>query len=158
MTEHGIAKADTYHDLAAKHVSASRIIALFIPYKLQIARVVCLILVCSAIGMASPFLLRAIIDEALPDGNLRLLVYLAGGLIGVAALTAGLNTLQIVMSTKIGQSIMHDLRVKLYSHLQSLSLSFFTATRSGEIQSRIASDIGGLQTLVTHTANELASW
>ncbi|MDD1960753.1 MAG: ABC transporter ATP-binding protein [Pseudomonas capeferrum] len=156
MTEHGIAKADTYHDLAAKHVSASRIIALFIPYKLQIARVVCLILVCSAIGMASPFLLRAIIDEALPDGDLRLLVYLAGGLIGVAALTAGLNTLQIVMSTKIGQSIMHDLRVKLYSHLQSLSLSFFTATRSGEIQSRIASDIGGLQTLVTHTANELA--
>lgn len=60
------------------------------------------------------------------------------------------------MSTKIGQSIMHDLRVRLYAHLQSLSLSFFASTRSGEIQSRIASDIGGLQTLVTNTANELA--
>ena len=60
------------------------------------------------------------------------------------------------MSTKIGQSIIHDLRVRLYSHLQSLSLSFFSATHSGEIRSRIASDIGGLQTLVTNTANELA--
>lgn len=156
MSEPEVAKNHTYHDLAAKHVSASRIIALFTPYKLQIARVVCLILVCSAIGMASPFLLRTLIDDALPNADISLLAYLAGGLIGIAAVTAGLNTLQIVMSTKIGQSIMHDLRVRLYSHLQSLSLSFFSATRSGEIQSRIASDIGGLQTLVTNTANELA--
>lgn len=156
MTGPEVTRDTTYHDLAAKHVSASRIIALFTPYKLQIAQVICLILVCSAVGMASPFLLREIIDEALPKADISLLAYLAGGLIGVAALTAGLNTLQIVKSTKIGQSIMHDLRVRLYSHLQSLSLSFFSATRSGEIQSRIASDIGGLQTLVTNTANELA--
>ncbi|VVN65413.1 ABC transporter ATP-binding protein [Pseudomonas fluorescens] len=156
MTGPEVTKDTTYHDLAAKHVSASRIIALFTPYKLQIARVICLILVCSAVAMASPFLLREIIDEALPNADMTLLAYLAGGLIGVAALTAWLNTLQIVMSTKIGQSIMHDLRVRLYSHLQSLSLSFFSATRSGEIQSRIASDIGGLQTLVTNMANELA--
>lgn len=156
MSETEFSKENTYHELAANHVSASRILALFKPYKRQITRVVILLLFGSAVGMASPFLLRAIIDEALPKADIQLLIYLAGGLICIAALSAGLNTLQIVMSTKIGQSIMHDLRVRLYSHLQSLSLSFFAATRSGEIQSRIASDIGGLQTLVTNTANELA--
>lgn len=156
MSSPEFSQENAYHDLAANHVSAGRILALFKPYKRQIARVVTLLLFGSAVGMASPFLLRAIIDQALPQGDIKLLMYLAGGLIGVATLSAGLNTLQIVMSTRIGQSIMHDLRVRLYSHLQSLSLSFFAATRSGEIQSRIASDIGGLQTLVTNTANELA--
>ncbi|MDM7850748.1 ABC transporter ATP-binding protein [Pseudochrobactrum kiredjianiae] len=156
MSETDFSRDDAYHDLAANHVSAGRILALFKPYKRQVLRVVILLLFGSAVGMASPFLLRAIIDEALPKADIQLLIYLAGGLVGIAALSAGLNTLQIVMSTKIGQSIMHDLRVRLYSHLQSLSLSFFAATRSGEIQSRIASDIGGLQTLVTNTANELA--
>ncbi|MCF7646794.1 ABC transporter ATP-binding protein/permease [Bacillus subtilis] len=156
MSETDFSRDDAYHDLAANHVSAGRILALFKPYKRQILRVVILLLFGSAVGMASPFLLRAIIDDALPNADIQLLIYLAGGLVGIAALSAGLNTLQIVMSTKIGQSIMHDLRVRLYSHLQSLSLSFFAATRSGEIQSRIASDIGGLQTLVTNTANELA--
>ena len=156
MSETDFSRDDAYHDLAENHVSAGRILALFKPYKRQILRVVILLLFGSAVGMASPFLLRAIIDDALPKADIQLLIYLAGGLVGIAALSAGLNTLQIVMSTKIGQSIMHDLRVRLYSHLQSLSLSFFAATRSGEIQSRIASDIGGLQTLVTNTANELA--
>lgn len=156
MSETDFSRDDAYHDLAANHVSAGRILALFKPYKRQILRVVILLLFGSAVGMASPFLLRAIIDDALPNADIQLLIYFAGGLVGIAALSAGLNTLQIVMSTKIGQSIMHDLRVRLYSHLQSLSLSFFAATRSGEIQSRIASDIGGLQTLVTNTANELA--
>jgi ATP-binding cassette subfamily B protein len=156
MSETDFSRDDAYHDLAANHVSAGRILALFKPYKRQILRVVILLLFGSAVGMASPFLLRAIIDDALPKADIQLLIYLAGGLVGIAALSAGLNTLQIVMSTKIGQAIMHDLRVRLYSHLQSLSLSFFSATRSGEIQSRIASDIGGLQTLVTNTANELA--
>ncbi len=156
MSETDFSRDEAYHDLAANHVSTGRILALFKPYKRQILRVVILLLFGSAVGMASPFLLRAIIDDALPNADIQLLIYLAGGLVGIAALSAGLNTLQIVMSTKIGQSIMHDLRVRLYSHLQSLSLSFFAATRSGEIQSRIASDIGGLQTLVTNTANELA--
>lgn len=156
MIQSEVSKEASYHNLAGKHVSASRIVALFAPYKVQIIRVVGLILISAVIGMVSPFLLRAIIDEALPQSNITQLACLAGGLIAIAALSAVLNTLQIVMSTKIGQSIMHDLRVRLYSHLQSLSLSFFASTRSGEIQSRIASDIGGLQTLVTNTANELA--
>ncbi|VVE13857.1 ABC transporter [Pandoraea horticolens] len=156
MSESETTKIDAYRELADKHVSANRIIALFKPYSAQIAWVVCLLVISSAVGMASPFMLRAIIDDALPNRDVTLLMYLAGGLVGIAALSAALNTVQVVMSSKIGQSIMHDLRVRLYSHLQSLPLSFFAATRSGEIQSRIASDIGGLQALVTNTANELA--
>ncbi len=144
-----------YADLAAS-VTPRRILALFRPYLRRALTVAGLIVIGSAIGMASPFLLRAIIDDALPKANLALLSWLAGGLIGIAAATAALNTLQIVISSRIGQAIMHDLRVSVYAHLQSLSLTFFTGTRTGEIQSRIASDVGGLQALVTNTVNELA--
>ena len=155
-TSNSKGKGETYADLAATHVSLGRVLALFTPYRARILSVVGLILVGSAMGMASPFLLRAIIDDALPSRNLAFLSWLAGGLILIAAASAVLNTLQIVMSARIGQAIMHDLRVRVYAHLQSLSLGFFTGTRTGEIQSRIASDIGGLQALVTSTANELA--
>lgn len=146
----------TYDDLAAEHVSLGRVLALFTPYRARILFLVALILTGSAVGMLSPFLLRAIIDDALPTTNLTLLSWLVGGLIGIAALTTALSTVQIIMSSTIGQAIMHDLRVRVYAHLQSLSLGFFAGTRTGEIQSRISSDIGGLQALFTSTANELA--
>ncbi|QCO05834.1 ABC transporter transmembrane domain-containing protein [Azospirillum argentinense] len=66
-----------------------------------------------------------------------------------------IGVLQVAITSRVGQAIMHDLRVRVYAHLQSLSLGFFMTTRTGEVQSRIASDIGGLQALVTHTASEL---
>lgn len=147
---------ETYDQLARTHVSLGRVLALFTPYRTRIVLLIALILVASAIAMLSPFLLRAIIDDALPIRNLALLAWLAGGLVGVAALSAALNTVQVILSSKVGQAIMDDLRVRVYAHLQSLSLGFFASTRTGEIQSRIASDIGGLQALVTNTANELA--
>ncbi|MFE0018334.1 ABC transporter ATP-binding protein [Mesorhizobium sp. NPDC059054] len=145
-----------YEDLAASHVSLGRVLGLFAPYRLRILFVIALIVVGSVAGMASPFLLRAIIDDALPGRNLTLLSWLAGLMIGIAAIEVALNALQTILSTKVGQAIMHDLRVRVYAHLQSLSLGFFAGTRTGEIQSRIASDIGGLQALVTSTANDLA--
>lgn len=145
-----------YEDLAASHVSLGRVLGLFAPYRLRILFVIALIVVGSVAGMASPFLLRAIIDDALPGQNLTLLSWLAGLMIGIAAIEVALSALQTILSTKVGQAIMHDLRVRVYAHLQSLSLGFFAGTRTGEIQSRIASDIGGLQALVTSTANDLA--
>lgn len=147
---------NTYAELAATHVSFSRVLALFMPHRRRMLAVLGLILIGSSVGMVSPFLLRAIIDDALPGADMTLLAWLAGGLIGIAALSTAINTLQIILSTEIGQAIMHDLRVRVYAHLQSLSLGFFAGTRTGEIQSRIASDIGGLQALVTNSANELA--
>ncbi|MBA9063711.1 ATP-binding cassette subfamily B protein [Methylobacterium fujisawaense] len=143
-----------YGDLAARHVSAGRVLGLFRPYAGRIALVLGLIALATAAGLAAPFLLREIIDVALPRGDVRLLGLLAGSLVGLAALAAGIGVLQALVTAKVGQTLMHDLRVRVYAHLQSLPLGFFTATRGGDIQARIASDIGALQALVTHTAGE----
>lgn len=144
----------TYEDLATEHVSVARILGLFRPYGGRIALVLLLIALASAAGLAAPFLLRAIIDDALPKGDIALLAALSGSLVALAAFGAGIGVLQVLVTAKVGQAIMHDLRVAVYAHLQSLSLRFFTATRAGDIQSRIANDIGALQALVTHTAGE----
>lgn len=143
-----------YGDLAARHVSAGRVLGLFRPYAGRIALVLGLIALATAAGLAAPFLLREIIDVALPRGDVRLLGLLAGSLVGLAALAAGIGVLQALVTARVGQTLMHDLRVRVYAHLQSLPLGFFTATRGGDIQARIASDIGALQALVTHTAGE----
>ncbi|MGU3593646.1 ABC transporter ATP-binding protein [Methylobacterium brachiatum] len=143
-----------YDVLAARHVSDTRILGLFRPYAGRIMLILGLIALATASGLAAPFLLREIIDVALPRGDVRLLGLLAGSLVGLAALGAGIGVLQALVTAKVGQAVMHDLRVRVYAHLQSLPLGFFTATRGGDIQARIASDIGALQALVTHTAGE----
>lgn len=149
------AEDDSYEELAGGHVSSRRVLALFRPYRGRLLLLLALIIVSSVASIASPFLLRAIIDDALPNGDFDLLTLLAGGLIALAFLGAAITVWQALVTAKVGQAIMHDLRVRVYAHLQSLSLGFFTATRTGEVQSRIASDIGGLQALVTHTASDL---
>ncbi|WP_408914391.1 ABC transporter ATP-binding protein [Brucella pseudogrignonensis] len=130
-------------------------LALFKPYRKRIALVIVLMLVASATGLAGPFLLRAIIDDALPRNDLSLLSWLVAGMIFAALLSALIGAWQVVLSSRIGQAVLHDLRVTLYAHLQNLSLRFFTGTRVGEVQSRIASDVDGLQSLVSDTANDL---
>ncbi|AZB62966.1 ABC transporter ATP-binding protein [Cereibacter sphaeroides] len=147
--------AALYDDLAARHVSLRRVLALFVPYRGRIAGVAALMILASAIGLAGPFLLRAVIDVALPQHDLALLVQLVAGMVAVALAAAAVGALQVVLTARIGQAILHDLRVRLYAHLQSLSLRFFAGTRTGEVQSRIAGDIAGLQSLMTETASDL---
>jgi ATP-binding cassette subfamily B protein len=147
--------SESYEDLASQHVSFGRVLALFAPYRWRIAGVVMLMVLTAAIGLAGPFLLRAIIDVALPRHDLTLLVWLALAMVAVAMIAALIGAWQVVLTSRIGQTVLHDLRVRLYSHLQSLSLRFFTGTRTGEVQSRIAGDISGLQSLVTVTASDL---
>ncbi|MDR6625230.1 ABC transporter ATP-binding protein [Caulobacter segnis] len=137
-------------------VSLRRVLSLFDPYRRRIAAIAALITLGAAVGLTTPFLLRAIIDKALPNGDMGLLSLLVAALIGAGAISAVINATHAILSSRIGQAIMHDLRVRVYGHLQSLSLGFFTHARAGEIQSRIANDIGGLQSLVTNTAHELA--
>jgi ATP-binding cassette subfamily B protein len=149
-------EAMSYRALAGRHVSRRRVIALFGPYWPRLAVVPGLIGLASVAGLAEPFIIRHVIDEALPKGDFRLLTYLTIALVGIAAFTAIIGVLQTFISLKVGQAIMHELRVRVYAHLQSLPLFFFTSTRTGEVQSRIASDISGLQALVTHTVVELA--
>lgn len=138
-------------------VRLSRIAALFKPHKWVIVVVVLLISAASVIGLAQPFLIRAIIDDALPHQNTSMLAWLAGGLIVVAAATAAIGVVQTWMATKMGQKVMHALRTRLFAHLQSQSLGFFTRTRGGEVQSRLTNDIAGMQSVVTSTATSVAS-
>lgn len=145
-----------YKTLSSRHTSVGRILGLFKPWRMRLFMVALLIAFGAVIGVVSPFLLREIIDTALPDQDFGLLIWLVLGLLGISALGASISVLQTILSTKIGQAIMHDLRVGLYRHLQSLSLGFFIRTRTGEIQSRIANDIGGLQAVVSNTATDLA--
>jgi ATP-binding cassette, subfamily B, bacterial len=141
----------------AREVSLRRIGRLFSPYRWQLAVVTAIIVASSVVAMASPFLLRAVIDTALPDRNLTLLAWLAAGMIAVAAVTSAFGVIQTWISTRVGQQIMHRLRTDVFSHLQRQSIAFFTRTRTGEVQSRITNDIGGMQSVVTSTATSVAS-
>ena len=134
-----------------------RVAALFRPYRGRLAAVLALIAVSAGLGMVSPFLLRDILDQAIPEKNRDLLLKLVGGMIAIAVATGVLGVAQTWLSNLVGQRVMHDLRAKVYRHLQRLSLAFFTRTRTGEIQSRIANDIGGVQTVVTTTATSIVS-
>lgn len=141
----------------ARAVSLRRIGALFAPHRGPLTVVVATIAASSVVGMASPFLLREVIDVALPQRDVALLAWLAGGMVAVAAVTAALGVVQTWISTRIGQEVMHGLRTDVFAHLQRQSMAFFTRTRTGEVQSRITNDIGGMQSVVTSTATSVAS-
>ncbi|MEU8713207.1 ABC transporter ATP-binding protein [Streptomyces sp. NPDC093272] len=134
-----------------------RILALFRPYRGRLAVVGLLVGAASLVSVATPFLLKAILDTAIPQGRTGLLSLLALGMILSAVLTSVFGVLQTLISTTVGQRVMHDLRTAVYGRLQRMSLAFFTRTRTGEVQSRIANDIGGMQATVTSTATSLVS-
>ncbi len=141
----------------AREVSLRRIGRLFRPCRWQLAIVTAIIAASSLVGLASPFLLRAVIDTALPDRNVRLLAWLVIGMVAVAAITSAFGVIQTWISTKVGQHVMHELRTSVFTHLQRQSIAFFTRTRTGEVQSRIQNDIGGMESVVTSTATSIAS-
>jgi ATP-binding cassette subfamily B protein len=134
-----------------------RIARLFRPYRLRLTTVLALIGLSAAISMISPFLLREVLDEAIPERDSALLTWLVGGMILISIATGALGVAQTWLSNLVGQRVMHDLRAAVYRHLQRLSLAFFTRTRTGEVQSRIANDIGGVQNVVTSTATSIVS-
>ena len=134
-----------------------RIVALFAPYRLPLGTVLLLIVVSAGLSMVPPFLLRDVLDVAIPRDDDGLLMRLVGGMIAVALVTGAIGVGQTWLSNVVGQRVMHDLRSQVYRHLQRLSLAFFTRTRTGEVQSRIANDIGGVQSVVTNTATSIAA-
>jgi ATP-binding cassette, subfamily B, bacterial len=142
---------------ANPRVPMRRIMRLFRPYRWSLLFVAFLVGASSLVSLVNPFLIREIIDVALPSGRTGLLAVLALGMIVVAIANSSFSVSQTYVSTKVGQRVMHDLRTAVYSHLQRMSLAFFTRTRTGEVQSRIANDIGGMQATVTTTATTLVS-
>ncbi|KOU38308.1 ABC transporter ATP-binding protein [Streptomyces sp. WM6378] len=135
----------------------SRILGLFRPYRGRLAIVGLLVAASSLVSVASPFLLREILDVAIPQNRTGLLSLLALGMIATAVVNSVFGVLQTLISTTVGQRVMHDLRTAVYAQLQRMPLAFFTRTRTGEVQSRIANDIGGMQATVTSTATSLVS-
>ena len=135
-----------------------RIVATFRPYWVVVTLVGLLILITAGIGVVNPLLIRVVFDSALfptvggPD--LTLLWVLAGVMAGITVVGGLLGILQTYLTNQVGQKVMRDLRDQLYRHLQRQPLSFFTDTRTGEIQSRVANDVGGVQTVVTSTLSD----
>jgi ATP-binding cassette, subfamily B, bacterial len=134
-----------------------RVLRLFRPHRMRLSAVLGLIVLSAGLDIISPFLLKAVLDTALPEQDSRLLTLLVGGMIAIAVVGGVLGVYQTLLSNQVGQRVMHDLRSAVYRHLQKLSLAFFTRTRTGEVQARIASDIGGVQTVVTSTATSIVS-
>jgi ATP-binding cassette subfamily B protein len=134
-----------------------RIAALFRPYRARLSAVLGLIALSAGLGMVTPFLLRDVLDTAIPDNDTTLLAWLVGAMVAISVATGVIGVGQTWLSNHVGQRVMHDLRSAVYRHLQRLSLAFFTRTRTGEVQSRIANDIGGVQNVVTSTATSIVS-
>ena len=135
----------------------ARIARLFKPYRARLASVLALIGLSAGLSMISPFLLREVLDKAIPEADTALLTWLVAGMVAISIATGALGVAQTWLSNLVGQRVMHDLRAAVYRHLQRLSLAFFTRTRTGEVQSRIANDIGGVQNVVTSTATSIVS-
>ena len=138
-----------------------RIAASFRPYLPQITIVGLLILFTAGLGVVNPLLIRVIFDSALfPESgspNLNLLWIIAGVMAGITVVTGAIGIVQTYVTNQVGQKVMRDLRDRLYRHLQSLSLGFFTGTKTGEIQSRVTNDVGGVQNVVTSTITDIIS-
>src|ERR671930_584927 len=143
-------------DPAVRRVNSRRIGRLFAPYKLRLSAVLVLIVASAGLGVLPAFLLKRVL-EAIARNDTTQLSYLAGGMIAIAIATGVLGVIQTLLSNQVGQRVMHDLRAAVFRHLQRLSLAFFTRTRTGEVQSRISNDIGGVQNVVTNTATSIAS-
>jgi ATP-binding cassette, subfamily B, bacterial len=143
-------------DPEVRRANLRRIGPLFTPYKARLAGVLLLIVISAALGVVPAFLLKRAL-EAIAVNDTTALSYAAAGIIAIAIVTGVLGVIQTLLSNQVGQRVMHDLRAAVFRHLQRLSLAFFTRTRTGEVQSRISNDIGGVQSVVTNTATSIAS-
>ena len=135
----------------------ARVARLYRPYRVALITVAGIILISAVLQVAAPLLIRQIIDDAIPNADRRLLVWLTGGMIGIAAISGGLSLGTNYLNTRTGLTVMEDLRLAVYSHLQRLPLSFFTSTRTGDLQTRISSDVASTQLMLTDTLGVLIS-
>jgi ATP-binding cassette, subfamily B, bacterial len=143
-------------DPAVRRANLKRIARLFSAYRRRLGAVLTLILISASLGVIPAFLLRGVLQAIERHQSTRLSL-LAAGMIAIAIATGVIGVWQTLLSNQVGQRVMHDLRAAVFRHLQRLSLAFFTRTRTGEVQSRISNDIGGVQNVVTSTATSIVS-
>lgn len=143
-------------DPAVRRANLKRVGRLFRPYKLRLGGLLGLIILTSALGVVPAFLLKHLLQAIFARDDHAVSIN-AGAMIAIAIVSGGLGVAQTLFSNQVGQHVMHDLRAAVFRHLQQMSLAFFTRTRTGEVQSRISNDIGGVQNVVTNTATSIAS-
>lgn len=134
-----------------------RVATYFRPYRLQVLVVLIAIIVIAIIGLATPLLLKLVIDDAILHRNLSKLTLYTSLMVALPIVSGLIGVGQTYLNNLVGQRVMRDLRNSLYAHLQAMSLRFFTATRTGEIQSRLSNDVGGIQNVITNTATSVVS-
>jgi len=134
-----------------------RVWGLFTPYRLQLVIVMILVLASAGLGIALPLLIARVIDVAIPTGDRDQLILLVAIMVATTALSGALSLIQTQLNTTVGLRVMQDLRQAVYQHLQRLPLRFFTSTRTGDIQTRLASDVAGTQAVLTDTVSNLVS-
>ena len=147
-------------DVAASPALLRRIGALLVPFRGRLAAVAVAILVSSVLGIVTPFLTKRVFDDALGFGtrsgvNLRLLLELTAAMVAIPLVSSAIGVGQTYLTTKVGNLAMADLRAQLFEHLEQMELAFFTATKTGSIQSRLANDVGGVGSVLTTTASSI---
>ena len=120
-------------------------------YRWMIAGMLLLILISSFLGLVTPLIMRDLIDVTIPSGDLKRLVLLSGALLLVPILNGGINVIQRRLNVRVGEGVIYDLRLALFTHLQRMSLRFFTNTKVGELMSRLNNDVVGAQNAISNT-------
>lgn len=161
----GVASADTQKQKELNKEApkianlGGRIGELFAPYKVQLVVIAVLVLVTASLGIVPPLITQRVFDDALfpPDSPpvLNLLIWLVSAMVFVFVLSGALGIVQTLMTAKVGNRVMGDLRIKLFAHLQSMELGFFTKTKTGVIQSRLQNDVGGVANVLTNTVSNI---
>ena len=154
--DRGEAPPERPADPEVRRANLRRIGPLFKPYRRRLSVLLGLIVVSAGLGVLPAFLLRRVL-VGIQAHDTRAVSLNAAGMIVIAIIGGILGVVQTLFSNQVGQRVMHDLRAAVFRHLQRLSLAFFTRTRTGEVQSRINNDIGGVQNVVTNTATNITS-
>lgn len=145
-------------DQLAQHpVKFGRVAGLFAAHRGTLLVVVALIIATSGLTVVQPFLVRRTVDEAIPNHDTALLLWLVGGMLAITVVSQAIGVIQSFLSARVGHTIMHELRSQVFANLQRQSLQFFTNNRGGEIQSRLTNDIAAMRGMVTTTATSVAS-
>ncbi|MCG7261496.1 ABC transporter ATP-binding protein/permease [Corynebacterium aurimucosum] len=145
-------------DQLAQHpVKFARVAGLFAAHRGTLLVVVALIIATSGLTVMQPFLVRRTVDEAIPEHDTALLLWLVGGMLAITVVSQAIGVIQSFLSARVGHTIMHELRTQVFANLQRQSLQFFTNNRGGEIQSRLTNDIAAMRGMVTTTATSVAS-
>jgi ATP-binding cassette subfamily B protein len=121
------------------------------PYRWLVGGILLLILAHTGLMLLTPLILRDLIDNAIPAGNVNRLILLAVALLLIPALDGAINVAQRRVNSRVGEGVIYDLRLALYANLQRMSLRFFTNTKVGELMSRLNNDVVGAQNAISST-------